>query len=95
MTAAGPGYEGSRRTTLYDGPALEARSAQLDALRAEILLRPRVLRAALLFHAPACSGKRTILANSSASRLAPPTRAPSMSGLPMIWATFEDFTEPP
>jgi hypothetical protein len=38
---------------------------------------------------------RAIFANSSASSDAPPTRAPSTSGLPMICAALPDFTEPP
>ena len=42
-----------------------------------------------------CSGNRQIAANSSASRLAPPTSAPSTSGWAMIAATFADLTEPP
>ena len=37
----------------------------------------------------------TMAANSSGWRLAPPTRAPSTSGLAMIDATLPDFTEPP
>ncbi len=42
-----------------------------------------------------CSGNRQICANSSASRLAPPTRAPSMSGWAMIAAMLAALTEPP
>src|SRR5437660_2520559 len=41
------------------------------------------------------SSYRAIRANSSASRLAPPTRAPSMSGCAMISAMLDDLTEPP
>lgn len=37
----------------------------------------------------------TMRANSSGSRLAPPTRAPSMSGCAIKSAIFPDFTEPP
>ena len=33
--------------------------------------------------------------NSSASRLAPPTRAPSTSGCAMIAAMLDAFTDPP
>lgn len=39
--------------------------------------------------------KRAIFANSSASSDAPPTSAPSTSGLPMICAALPDLTEPP
>jgi hypothetical protein len=42
-----------------------------------------------------CWRKRTIEANSAGSMLAPPTRAPSMSGWDMIAATLAAFTDPP
>src|SRR5690606_41831602 len=47
------------------------------------------------YRAPAASPNRQIAANSSASRLAPPTRAPSMSRSAMIPAMLLAFTEPP
>ena len=43
-------------------------------------------------HYPAAS---TIAANSAGSRLAPPTRAPSMSGWAISSAALSGLTEPP
>ena len=52
-------------------------------------------RAPVRRQAVTCCRNRTIEANSTGSMLAPPTRAPSMSGSAMILATFEALTEPP
>src|SRR4051812_15368925 len=41
------------------------------------------------------AANRQMAANSTGSRLAPPTSAPSTSGCSMISATFAAFTEPP
>ena len=50
---------------------------------------------AALRQTPTCFWKRMIAANSSTTRLAPPTRAPSTSGSRMKLAMFADFTDPP
>ena len=48
------------------------------------------------FRAPTAGQRNwTMRANSSGSRLAPPTRAPSMSGWAISSAMFDAFTEPP
>ena len=87
-------------TGLLPGPCTRRRYP--DATACAMVHRVHILHGgARMFREPArgpwssVAGTWTMRANSSGSRLAPPTRAPSMSGWAISSAMLPDFTQPP
>ncbi len=82
---------GGRHHTLGPAPRAALTGACTELHGQTLSHRSRVSGSGLRRGSPS----RQILTNSSASRLAPPTSAPSMSGSAMMAAMLAAFTEPP